>query len=138
MAGPGVMVQEFMDSIVSEGEWSLIFLGGQFSHAVLKTAKPGDFRVQHDFGGKSQVADPQAHILECAILAVRAAGTTLSARVDGVVGRTRYEDQFRVMELELIEPALFLTSHPQATDRFADAIASAVQPATQVRKDRLG
>ncbi len=53
-AGPGVMVQEFMDSIVSEGEWSLIFFGGQFSHAVLKTAKPGDFRVQNDFGGKSQ------------------------------------------------------------------------------------
>jgi glutathione synthase/RimK-type ligase-like ATP-grasp enzyme len=137
-AGPGVMVQEFMDSIVSEGEWSLIFFGGQFSHAVLKTAKPGDFRVQNDFGGKSLVADPPAHVLECAIRAVRAVGETLYARVDGVVDRARNEDQFRIMELELIEPALFLTSHPQATDRFADAIASVMQLGTQVRKERLG
>jgi glutathione synthase/RimK-type ligase-like ATP-grasp enzyme len=132
-AGPGVMVQEFMNSIVSEGEWSLIFFGGQFSHAVLKTAKPGDFRVQNDFGGKSQVADPPVHVLECAIRAVRAVGDTLYARVDGVVDRARNEHQFRIMELELIEPALFLSSHPAATSRFADAIATASQ-----RKTTLG
>ena len=45
------MVQKFMDSIVTEGEWSLIFFGGEFSHAVLKTPSSGDFRVQNDFGG---------------------------------------------------------------------------------------
>jgi glutathione synthase/RimK-type ligase-like ATP-grasp enzyme len=138
MAGPGVMVQEFMDSIVSEGEWSLMFFGGQFSHAVLKTAKAGDFRVQNDFGGTSHPTDPPPHVLECAIRAVRAVGDTLYARVDGVVDRARNEDQFRIMELELIEPALFLTSHSQATNRFADAIAKAVQLGTRVRKERLG
>ena len=57
-AGPGVMVQEFMDDILSEGEWSLMFFDGKFSHAVLKTSKPGDFRVQSDFGGKSRAAAP--------------------------------------------------------------------------------
>jgi glutathione synthase/RimK-type ligase-like ATP-grasp enzyme len=127
MAGPGVMVQQFMDTIVSQGEWSLIFFGGQFSHAVLKTAKLGDFRVQSDFGGKSRAADPPAHVLECAIRAVRAAGDPLYARVDGVIDRVRDEDQFRIMELELIEPALFLTSHPTAAVCFADAIATASQ-----------
>jgi glutathione synthase/RimK-type ligase-like ATP-grasp enzyme len=127
MAGPGVMVQKFMDSIVSEGEWSLIFLGGKFSHAVLKTAKPGDFRVQNDFGGKSRLADPPAHVLESAIRILQAAGNTLYARVDGVVDQTPNRECFRLMELELIEPMLFLTSHPAATHRFADAIAGAVR-----------
>jgi glutathione synthase/RimK-type ligase-like ATP-grasp enzyme len=124
MAGPGVMVQRFMDDILAEGEWSLIFFGGKFSHAVLKTSKPGDFRVQSDFGGKSHAADPPAHVLESAIRAVQAVEPTLYARVDGIVDRTRNEDQFRIMELELIEPALFLTSHSAAADRFADVIAT--------------
>jgi glutathione synthase/RimK-type ligase-like ATP-grasp enzyme len=136
-ARPGVMVQKFMDSIVSQGEWSLMFFGGRFSHAVLKTAKPGDFRVQNDFGGKSHVADPPAHALECAIRALRTVRDTLYARVDGVVDQARNEDQFRIMELELIEPALFLTFHPAATERFADAIAAAVQLGMQLRKERL-
>jgi hypothetical protein len=126
MAGPGVMVQKFMDNIVTAGEWSLMFFGGQFSHAVLKTPKPGDFRVQSDFGGKSLAADPPAPVLECATRAVQVVQPTLYARVDGIVDRVDSQDQFRIMELELIEPALFLTSHPAAADRFADAIVAAV------------
>ncbi len=126
MAGPGAMIQQFMDGVTSEGEWSLMFFGGQFSHAVLKTAKPGDFRVQSDFGGKAHAADPPAFVLECAIRAVQAVGQTLYARVDGIVDRVSNEHLFRIMELELIEPALFLSSHPSAADRFADAIAGAI------------
>jgi glutathione synthase/RimK-type ligase-like ATP-grasp enzyme len=124
-AGPGVMVQEFMDGILSEGEWSLMFFAGKFSHAVLKTSKPGDFRVQSDFGGKSRAADPPAFVIECAVRAIQTVAPTLYARVDGVVDHDR--SQFRIMELELIEPALFLTSHPPAAERFADAIAAAVR-----------
>jgi glutathione synthase/RimK-type ligase-like ATP-grasp enzyme len=138
IAGPGVMVQKFMDVIISEGEWSLMFFGGEFSHAVLKTPQPGDFRVQNDFGGKSHTADPPAFVLECALRAVQVVGPTLYARVDGVVNPDPTGDQFRIMELELIEPALFLTSHPAAAGRFADAIAAALQPEMQVRKLRLG
>jgi hypothetical protein len=118
------MVQEFMDGVLGEGEWSLMFFGGKFSHAVLKTSKPGDFRVQSDFGGKSRAADPPAFVIECAIHAVQAVEQTLYARVDGVVDH--HQAQFRIMELELIEPALFLTSHPAAAERFADAIAAVV------------
>ncbi|MGA9964071.1 MAG: hypothetical protein WBQ10_02615 [Terriglobales bacterium] len=126
MAGPGVMVQKFMDNIVTDGEWSLMFFGGQFSHAVLKTPKPGDFRVQSDFGGRSLAADPPAPVLACATRAVQAVPPTLYGRVDGIVDRVDSQDQFRIMELELIEPALFLTSHSAAADRFADAIVAAV------------
>jgi len=117
--GPGVMVQKFMDNITIEGEWSLIFFAGDFSHAVLKRPKPGDFRVQSDFGGNSQLADPPPHVLESAVCAVKAVDPTIYARVDGVVDG----GQFRLMELELIEPALFLADHPGAPARFADAIA---------------
>ncbi|HWX93530.1 MAG TPA: hypothetical protein VNY29_12940 [Terriglobales bacterium] len=122
--GPGVMVQKFMDDIVNEGEWSLIFFGGQYSHAVLKTAKAGDFRVQRDFGGSEQPADPTAQVLQAATRIVQAVAPTLYARVDGVVD----DAQFRLMELELIEPALFLSSHPDAALRFAEVITTVVTP----------
>jgi hypothetical protein len=118
---PGVMLQKFMNSIVNEGEWSLIFFGGQFSHPVLKKAKAGDFRVQSDFGGTDQAADPPAQVLQSAIHIVRTVEPTLYARVDGVID----DGQFRLMELELIEPALSLASHPAAPSRFAEAIAAA-------------
>jgi len=122
--GPGVMLQKFMDGVVTEGEWSLIFFGGQYSHAVLKTAKSGDFRVQSDFGGTDQAADPTAQVLQAATRIVQTVEATLYARVDGVV----YDGQFRLMELELIEPALFLSSHPKAPARFAEVITTVVTP----------
>ncbi|HST10496.1 MAG TPA: hypothetical protein VLL05_08955 [Terriglobales bacterium] len=118
----GVMVQKFMDGIATEGEWSLIFFGGAFNHAVLKKPRPGDFRVQNDFGGTAQPGDPPPHVLSGATRAVEAIASTLYARVDGVVD----EGKFRLMELELIEPALFLADHPQASNRLADAIAKAL------------
>jgi glutathione synthase/RimK-type ligase-like ATP-grasp enzyme len=122
--GPGVMVQRFMDGIAIEGEWSLIFFDGAFSHAIVKHPQLGDFRVQSDFGGTSHLADPPPLVLESAIRAIAAVDRTLYARVDGVIEDAR----FLLMELELIEPGLFLASHPAASARFADAIAGAVAP----------
>jgi len=116
---PGVMLQKFMDAIVAEGEWSLMFFGGTFSHAILKRPKPGDFRVQNDFGGNSRLADSPSHVLASATRAVEAVDPTVYARVDGIVDQGR----FLLMELELIEPMLFLSDHPQAPARFAQAIA---------------
>jgi glutathione synthase/RimK-type ligase-like ATP-grasp enzyme len=117
-AGPGVMVQKFMESITSDGEWSLIFFAGEFSHAVLKKAKVGDFRVQNDFGGTFVAADPPSLVLQTARKIVASLDATLYTRVDGVVENGR----FFLMELELIEPALFLGLHPDAAKRFAKAI----------------
>jgi hypothetical protein len=117
--GPGAMVQKFMGSIVDVGEWSLMFFDRVFSHATLKTPKPGDFRVQSDFGGSDRLADPPSHVLRSATTILESVEPTLYARVDGVVE----DNQFHLMELELIEPALFLSSHPAAATRFAEAIA---------------
>ena len=120
------MLQKFMDSIASEGEWSVMFFAGVFSHAVLKKPKPGDFRVQNDFGGTAQLTDPPEHVLSSATRAVEVVAPTLYARVDGVVD----DGQFRLMELELIEPALFLADHPQAPGRFAAALSDTLAART--------
>ena len=124
--GPGVMVQKFMDGITTEGEWSLLFFAGRFSHAVLKKPRSGDFRVQNDFGGTSQLADPPSHVLASAARALQTVDPTVYARVDGVVD----ESKFHIMELELIEPMLFLADHPEAPARFAQAIVSRLPPNT--------
>lgn len=122
-AAPGiateeVLVQPFVDEVVQDGEWSLIFLG-EFSHAVLKRPAAGDFRVQSDFGGSAVVAGPEPHIIEQArAIVARIRSPWLYARVDGVVR----DGRLLLMELELTEPSLFLDRHPLAPQRFAAAI----------------
>lgn len=121
IAGHGVMVQPFVPEIETEGEWSLQFFDGVFSHAVVKRAKAGDFRVQREYGGTHERWTPPASVLAHAEHALRAApGRTLYARVDGVIVR----GDFVVTELELLEPSLFLDADPDAPSRFASAIAS--------------
>lgn len=120
-----VMVQPYLREIEQEGEWSFCFFGGAFSHAVVKRPKPGDFRVQADLGGRSQLAAPPAGLVEQAAAALAAAPAgTLYARVDGcVLGGTLH-----LMELELLEPGLFLALAPGAPDRFARAVVAALTP----------
>jgi glutathione synthase/RimK-type ligase-like ATP-grasp enzyme len=123
LRGPGVMVQQFMVNVLTQGEWSLMFFGGEYSHGVIKTPKAGDFRVQHDHGGSERNAEPPAYVIEAAARAVQAVDTPpLYARVDGVESN----GQLLLMELELIEPALFLKSAPGAAETFADSIAVAI------------
>ena len=122
-----VLVQPFMDAVVSTGEWSHVFIGGEFSHTMLKRARSGDFRVQSEHGGSAIRGDPGAHVIERARHALRAgeacAGESLYARVDGCVE----DGEFVLMELELIEPLLYLAEHPEAPDRFAAALADRLQ-----------
>lgn len=114
-----VLVQPFMEEVVAAGEWSLVFIGGEFSHAVLKRARGGDFRVQFEHGGSASRGDPGAHVVEQARRALHAgASGSLYARVDGCV----VDGGFVLMELELIEPLLFLAEHPDAAARFAAAL----------------
>ena len=113
------MLQPYVEGIESEGEWSLVFFAGVFSHAVRKQPKGGDFRVQPDHGGSSALAEPPAPLVAAAQHAIDAAvPDALYARVDGVV----HDSRFCVMELEVVEPELFFRLHPQAPERFADAL----------------
>jgi len=121
LRGPGVMVQEFMEEVSTRGEWSLVFFSGQFSHAVVKTPQAGDFRVQHDFGGSEHSAQPPDSVIQAASRAIAAVESVpLYARVDGVESG----GQFLLMELELIEPVLFLKLAEGAADRFAEVIVA--------------
>ena len=119
LSASGVMVQKFMEPIDVEGEWSLLFFDRQYSHAVLKRPKRGDFRVQSDFGGTVDAVTPPAGLLDQAAAVLRLVpGPLLYARVDGVVENGR----LILMELEILEPAIFLHADPAAPGRFCDAI----------------
>jgi glutathione synthase/RimK-type ligase-like ATP-grasp enzyme len=117
------LVQPFAPELVETGEWSLLFFRGRYSHAVLKRPTGGDFRVQEEFGGMVQPVEAPPDIVAAATRALEAAGhETLYARVDGVVRNGRLE----LMELELVEPSLFLETSPGAAERFAAAVAEAL------------
>lgn len=113
------MVQPFLPEITTEGEWSFIFLGGEFSHTVLKTPRSGDFRVQEDHGGRTQRREPPPELLvQARDAAIAGPRPWLYARVDGV----RRGAELVVVELELIEPSLYLAHAPDAARMLAAAI----------------
>jgi glutathione synthase/RimK-type ligase-like ATP-grasp enzyme len=124
VAERSLLVQPFVDEIVAQGEWSLVFFGGEYSHAVLKRPAEGDFRVQEELGGDAVPCDPPSAVIEQArnILA-RVGSDLLYARVDGVERNGR----FVLMEVEINEPFLYLGSSPGAALRFADAIVRGTQ-----------
>jgi hypothetical protein len=115
------MIQPFMDSIIEEGEYSLFYFNGRYSHTILKTPKANDFRVQEEHGGCLKTVEPETTLLEHAKLAMQAINniheTPLYARVDFV----RYEKGFALMEAELIEPSLYFNMDNQSPKRFAQA-----------------
>ena len=116
-----LMLQPFQQAILTEGEFSLFYLNGEYSHCILKVPKPGEYRVQEEHGGEMRgVSDPDDDLLGAGAAAMAAIGVPLLyARADFV----RCDDgEFRVMELELVEPALYLRMDPGAPVRFADAI----------------
>ncbi|MCP5222105.1 MAG: hypothetical protein H6944_10515 [Zoogloeaceae bacterium] len=115
-----MMVQAFEPAIVNSGELSLIVIDGVTTHAIRKTAKAGDFRVQDDHGGTVHTHAPADDERAFAEAAARACATLpLYARVDFV---RRGPGDFRLMELELIEPELFFRFHPPAADALAKAV----------------
>lgn len=114
-----LMMQPFERGILEEGEFSLIYFNGEHSHSILKVPKSGDFRVQEEHGGDIRAIVPDARLLAAGDAAMRAIGRQL---LYGRVDLVRSGDKFRVMELELIEPAIYLRMDPGAPDRFADAV----------------
>jgi glutathione synthase/RimK-type ligase-like ATP-grasp enzyme len=115
----GVLVQEFVPEIRTDGEWSLVFFGGTFSHAMRKRPRAGDFRVQEEYGGQVVAARPAPSLIEdaAAILHVLER-ECVYARVDGVAR----EGRLLLMELELIEPYLYFAAATDAPSRFADEV----------------
>jgi glutathione synthase/RimK-type ligase-like ATP-grasp enzyme len=113
------MVQPFINEISDPGEYSYLFFNGAFSHAVLKSPKKGEFRVQHFFGGNVTTVNPSQEELDYIQKIVdEFASQTLYARVDGIW----IEGVFYLMELELIEPYLFLFTSDKAKLNYKAAL----------------
>lgn len=114
-------LQPFLGAVVEEGEYSLVYFSGRFSHALLKTPAPGDFRVQEEYGSALTTVEPPGSLRAAAdrvLAAIPGPQTPLYARVDLV----RMGESWVLMELELIEPSLYLRMSDGAPERFAAAV----------------
>lgn len=115
-----MMLQEFQENIVKEGEISMMVFNGKFTHAVLKIAKPGDFRVQDDFGGTVHDYIPSKEQIAFAEKAAQAAlELPIYARVDIFKDNN---GEWALAELEIFEPELWFRLYPEAANILAKSI----------------
>jgi hypothetical protein len=115
------MIQPFIVSIATEGEYSFLFVEDEFSHALVKRAAPGDYRIQEAYGGKSTAIEPTSRDLRqaCAVLEALEE-RPLYARVDMVRAP---EGHLMLMELEVIEPYLYPVNGPGIGAMLGKALA---------------
>ena len=119
-----MLVQPFLHSVADEGEYSIMFFGGQFSHAIVKRPKRGDYRVQPHLGGSERSCAPPEGAVDLAISALAVApAQAVYARGDIIRDN---DGKLAIIELELIEPALWLQHAPDGGEGFASAIRAAL------------
>lgn len=113
--------QPFLESVLKQGEDTLVLFDGKYSHAIRKLAKPGDFRVQDDHGGTVHHHQPDADQIEFAERAIAVCSPMPNyGRVDMVRDN---QGKLALMELEMIEPELWLRKYPASANLFAQSIA---------------
>jgi glutathione synthase/RimK-type ligase-like ATP-grasp enzyme len=123
LANESYLAQPFMEEIL-QGELSFMFFNGNFSHSTLKVPKAGDFRVQSEYGGTVQKINTDIAHLQAAGKYVEKYGKgTLYARVDGIISN----GTFVLMELELIEPYLFLNCHDLGFDNYYQGLLQLIK-----------
>lgn len=119
VAAEDVLVQPFLPSIAARGEWSVVAIAGEPTHAVLKRPGEGDWLVQAHLGGSFARVALDEELARAARKVLAALdGVPLYARVD----LARHGERLTLMELELIEPELFFARAPEAADRLADEL----------------
>ncbi len=120
------MIQPFLPEVAQEGELSLFMIGGRLAYAVRKVATGGDFRVQPQFGGRFALFEPEAEALALANAAVAACpAPPVYARADMVRG---LDGRLQLMELECIEPDLYLHLAPDGGRGFVRAVLASLTP----------
>jgi len=125
LAQGDVLVQQFAPAVEHEGEWSVVLVDGDVAHAVRKVPAAGDYRVQYEWGGRSEVATPSAGLAEFATRVYDVLpAPALYARIDVV----SVAGGWHVMEVEVTEPALWLDDAPASTRVLADAITARLSP----------
>jgi glutathione synthase/RimK-type ligase-like ATP-grasp enzyme len=110
-----MLVQRYEPDVAEQGEWSLVYLGGCYSHAVLKQPKPGDFRSQGDFGGSVRSLDAPPALRDVAdrVITMLCRGAAY-ARIDVI---EKWQGPL-LMEVELIEPVLYFGARPGSAAEF--------------------
>ncbi len=127
-ADRALMAQPFLSAITTEGEYSLFYFNGEHSHTISKMPKTADFRVQEEHGGVITAVETNDALRAAGDAALRAIGAApLYVRADFV--RPNDESGYWLMELELIEPALYLRMDTEAPARFARALHDRVRDA---------
>ena len=122
--GKEMLVQPFFASVAAEGEYSIMLFGGRFSHSIVKRPKAGDYRVQPHLGGTEVPCAPPEGAIDLAIAALKAApADAVYARVDMVRDG---EGALAIIELELIEPSLWLQHAQDGGDLFVSALRAAL------------
>lgn len=117
ISNESMLIQEFQKNILTKGEVAFMVFGGKFSHAVLKTAKEGDFRVQDDFGGTIEIYQPNQMEIAFVEKAFAACNPLpIYARIDVIWDN---DDELCIGEIELIEPELWFRLDEQSADRCA-------------------
>ncbi len=117
-----MLIQVFQKHVLTSGEISMMMINGKYSHAVLKKVKPGDFRVQDDFGGSVSVYAPSNHEIEFANHVIQSLPfQTIYARVDIILDN---RGSIALSELELIEPEMWFRLHPTSARNLGFAIQS--------------
>lgn len=122
--GQEYLVQPFIDSILSEGEWSFIYFNRQLSHVLLKKPAPNEYRVQGIYGGTVEAAEAGTRDLRQAqAIMERLPFDLVYARLDLV----RVDGELAVMEVELIEPILSFNLVSEGVERLVDATLAAIE-----------
>lgn len=118
------MVQPFVEDILSQGEYSLFYFNSQLSHTIVKQPKLGDFRVQEEFGGEIRLIQAESELQKAAEQVLKCIEQELLyVRVDLV----KSNEEYLLMELELIEPSLYFNLDPSSAKRFALAVDNYVK-----------
>jgi glutathione synthase/RimK-type ligase-like ATP-grasp enzyme len=123
--GHAAMLQPFLPAITREGELSFIFIDGELSHALRKSAPQGEYRIQSLYGGTEAVHVPTDEETQQAraIIDNLPFDTPLYARIDMLRSDT---GRLLLMEAEMIEPYLYPEQGPQLGENLARAIARRV------------
>lgn len=121
IANEAMLIQEFQHHIITDGEISIMLMGGQYTHAIIKKAKKGDFRVQDDFGGSVESYSPTKEEIAFAERAFAVCDPLpVYGRADIIRDNNK---QLAISELELIEPELWFRFYEPAADQLAGVIA---------------
>ena len=122
------VIQPFLSSVVDEGEYSLFYFNGQYSHTIKKVPKQGDFRVQEEHGGQLHTVQPNAALLDTAEHVLgQLPESSLYARIDLLRSKSTSPHTWQLMEVELIEPSLYFNMDEDSPERFVQATLDYLQ-----------